>query len=142
MSKKIYVSMRGDLLHHGHINIINEARKLGEVIVGLLTDEAIATYRQVPLLNYSQRKKIVENIKGVKEVIPQDTYDYEPNLRKIKPDFVVHGDDWKIGVLKPARDKVINVLQEWNGQLIEIPYTAGISSSDMMINVVNKLLFV
>jgi len=132
MSKKIYVSMRGDLLHHGHINIINEARKLGEVIVGLLTDEAIATYRQVPLLNYSQRKKIVENIKGVKEVIPQDTYDYEPNLRKIKPDFVVHGDDWKIGVLKPARDKVINVLQEWNGQLIEIPYTAGISSSDMM----------
>ena len=132
MSKKIYVSMRGDLLHHGHINIINEARKLGEVIVGLLTDEAIATYRQVPLLNYSQRKKIVENIKGVKEVIPQDTYDYEPKLRKIKPDFVVHGDDWKIGVLKPARDKVINVLQEWNGQLIEIPYTAGISSSDMM----------
>ncbi len=130
--KKVYVSMRGDLLHHGHINIIDVARKLGDVTVGLLTDEAIATHRQPPLLNYEQRKKIVENIKGVNEVIVQETQDYVSNLRKLKPDFFVHGTDWKHDARKEARLKVIKLLKEWGGKLIEPEYTKGISSTQMM----------
>ncbi len=127
--KKVYVGMSADLLHPGHLNIINEARKLGEVIVGLLTDEAIASYKRLPFLNYEQRKIVVENVKGVSEVVPQSTLDYTDNLRKIKPDFVVHGDDWKEGVQKRTREKVIEVLNEWGGQLVEPGYTEGISST-------------
>ena len=95
-----------DVLHPGHLNIINEAKKLGRVIVGLLTDEAIAEYKRVPLLDFKQRKLILENIKDVDEIVPQYTYDYSDNLRKLKPDYVVHGDDWKKGVLKTSRKKL------------------------------------
>ena len=104
--KVVYVGMRADLIHDGHIDIINTARKLGKVVVGLLTDEAIASYRKVPLLKYEQRKKIVENITGVERVIPQATLDYVQNLKKIKPDFIVHGDDWKTGVQRETRERV------------------------------------
>src|SRR3989338_4190223 len=130
--KKVYVSMRCDLLHHGHINIIDIARKLGDVTVGLLTDEAIATYKGVPLLSYEQRKKIVENIKGVTSVISQASLDYVPNLRKLKPDFFVHGTDWKTDIRQAAREKVISVMKEWGGRLVEPEYTKGISSSQMV----------
>ena len=85
--------MSADLIHPGHLNIINTARELGEVTVGLLTDPAIASYKRLPFLSYEQRKVIVENIKGVKQVIPQATLDYVPNLRALRPDYVVHGDD-------------------------------------------------
>jgi phosphoenolpyruvate mutase len=129
--KKVYVGMSADLIHPGHLNIINEARKLGDVTVGLLTDAAIAGYKRLPFLTYEQRKIIVENIKGVSQVIPQETLDYAPNLRKLKPDYVVHGDDWKTGVQKEVRDRVINVLNEWGGQLIEPAYTPGISSTKL-----------
>lgn len=132
MSKKVYVGMSADLIHPGHLNIINEARKLGEVTVGLLTDKAIASYKRLPFLSFDQRKIIVENIKGVDKVISQDTLDYVPNLEKIKPDFVVHGDDWKTGVQKQTREKVIEALNKWGGELVEIEYTKGISST--MIN--------
>lgn len=121
--------MSADLIHPGHLNIINEARKLGDIVVGVLTDKAIASYKRLPYMAYEQRKIVVENIKGVVEVIPQNTLDYEPNLRKVKPDFVVHGDDWKEGVQKKTRQKVIDVLQGWGGKLIDVPYTKGISSS-------------
>lgn len=130
--KKVYVGMCADLLHHGHINVINEASKLGEVIVGLLTDKAIAGYKRIPFLSYEQRKKIVENIIGVKEVIPQETLDYAPNLRKLKPDYVVHGTDWRYGVQKQTRERVIEALKEWGGKLVEPEYTQGISSTDMI----------
>ncbi len=120
--KKVYVALSTDLIHPGHLEIINEARKLGEVIIGLLTDKAIASYKNLPFLNYEERKIIIENIKGVKEVIPQETLDYEDNLRKVKPHYVVHGDDWKIGVQRETRQRVISTLKEWGGQLIEIPY--------------------
>ena len=130
--KKVYVGMSTDVIHHGHINIIESARKLGEVTVGLLTDEAIASFKRVPLLSYEQRKRIIENIKGVKEVISQETLDYVPNLRKLKPDYVVHGTDWKTGVQKPIRDSVIKALKEWNGKLIEPEYTKGISSTKLI----------
>ncbi len=128
-SKIVYVGMSADLIHPGHLNIINEARKLGEVVVGLLTDEAIASYKRLPTLTFEQRKVVVENIKGVSRVVPQHTLDYVPNLRELRPDYVVHGDDWRTGVQKATRERVIEVLKEWGGQLVEVPYTPGISST-------------
>lgn len=132
--KKAYVGMSADLIHHGHINIINQAKQYGEVIVGVLTDKAIASYKRLPALTYFQRKVIIENLKGVQEVVPQETLDYVPNLKKIKPDYVVHGDDWKEGIQKETREKIIEVLKEWGGELIEIPYTSGISSTQLHNN--------
>lgn len=127
----VYIGMSADLIHPGHLNIIEEGTKLGRVIVGLLTDEAIASYKRLPYLTYTQRKKVVENIKGVAEVIPQETLDYRANLRKIRPDYVVHGDDWVHGVQAEVRKQVIETLKEWDGELIEPKYTEGISSSKL-----------
>src|SRR3989344_1839279 len=129
--KLVYVGLSADLIHHGHINIINQARPYGEIIVGLLTDKALASYKRLPALTYEERKIVVENIKGIKEVVPQETLNYEPNLRKLKPDYVVHGDDWKEGVQRRTRERVIEVLKEWGGQLVEVPYTKGISSTTL-----------
>jgi phosphoenolpyruvate phosphomutase len=130
-NKIVYVGMSADIIHPGHLNIIKEAKKLGRLIVGVLTDNAIASYKRLPYLNYEQRKIIVENIKGVDEVIPQETLDYVPNLVKIKPDFVVHGDDWKEGVQKETRQRVVDTITQWGGKLIDVPYTKGISSTQL-----------
>jgi len=129
--KIVYIAMCADLIHHGHLNIINNAKKYGKVIVGLLTDSAISSYKRLPALNYEQRKIVVENIKGVDKVIPQNTLDYIPNIEKIKPDFVVHGDDWKTGVQKQIRNQVIKKLKKWGGEVIDIPYTKDISSTKL-----------
>ena len=129
--KKVYIAMSADILHPGHLNIIKEASKLGELIVGVLTDKAIASYKRLPYLNFEQRKLIVENIKGVSKVISQETLDYVPNLLIEKPDFVVHGDDWKEGVQKETRNRVINTIAKWNGQVVDLPYTEGISSTQL-----------
>ncbi|MDR2927943.1 MAG: phosphoenolpyruvate mutase [Cytophagaceae bacterium] len=129
--KKVYVGMSADLIHPGHLNVIGEAAKLGEVTIGLLTDEAIAGYKRLPYLEYEQRRIIVESIKGVERVVPQATLDYRPNLCRYKPDFVVHGDDWREGVQKQTRQQVIDTLDEWGGLLVEIPYTKGISSTQL-----------
>jgi len=129
--KKVYVGMSADLIHPGHLNIINEAKKLGEVTVGLLTDKAIAGYKRLPYLTFEQRKIIVENIKSVDIVVPQETLDYGPNLKKLKPDYVVHGDDWKTGIQKLTRERVIETLKEWGGKLVEVEYTKGISSTQL-----------
>jgi len=129
--KKVYVGMSADLVHPGHLNVIKEAKKLGNVTIGLLTDEAIASYKRLPHMEYELRKDVVENIKGVKEVVPQTTLDYRPNLKKMKPDFVVHGDDWKEGVQSQTRQQVIDVLKDWGGKLVEVPYTKGISSTQL-----------
>ena len=128
-NKKVYVCFSGDILHKGHINILKIARKYGYIIVGLLTDEAIASYKNIPYLNYEKRKIVLENIKYVKKVIPQKTLDYVENLNLIKPNFVVHGDDWKIGVQKKTRERVIKTLKKWSGKLIEPKYTKNISST-------------
>ena len=130
-SKKIYVGMVADIVHPGHINILKVASKYGDVIVGLLTDKAVATYKRVPIMNYEHRKIVIENIKGVKNVVPQETLDYRPNLDKIKPDIVVHGDDWKEGVQAKTRQQVIDALTQWGGKLVEVEYTDGISSSSI-----------
>ena len=123
--------MSADLIHPGHLNIINQAKQYGEVTIGLLTDKGIASFKRLPALTYFQRKIIMENIKGVNKIVPQETLDYVPNLKKLKPDFVVHGDDWRNGVQKETRARVIEVLKEWDGKLIEIPYTPGISSTQL-----------
>ena len=138
LSKIVYIGMSADLVHQGHLNIIKEGVLHGEVVVGLLTDEAIASYKRLPLIEFNERKLIVENLKGVKEVIAQETLDYTPNLKKLKPDFVVHGDDWKEGVQKVIRQKVIDTLEEWNGKLIEPKYTEGISSTDLITAIKSK----
>lgn len=127
--KKIYVGMSADLVHPGHMNILKVAAQYGDVTVGLLTDKAIASYKRLPYMTYEQRKEVIENIKGVKEVIPQDTLDYRPNLELVKPDIVVHGDDWKEGVQSKTRQQVIDTLAKWNGELVEPSYTDGISST-------------
>jgi len=129
--KVVYVPMAVDLVHIGHLNIITEAKKYGRVIIGLLTDKAIANYKRLPFLPYEQRKIIVENIKGVDEVVMQEEDDYVPILRKLKPDYIVHGDDWKIGSQKEKRERVINVMKEWGGHVIEPSYTKGISSTQI-----------
>lgn len=125
----VYCGMSADLIHHGHLNIIHEAMKLGEVTVGVLTDEAIASYKRLPYLTYEQRAEIVSNIKGVAKVVPQTTLDYVPNLEKLKPDYVLHGDDWLHGVQKETRQRVIDCISKWGGKVIDIPYTPGISST-------------
>ena len=127
--KKVYVGLAVDIIHEGHINILKTARKYGEVIVGLLTDEAISSYKNIPHLNFERRKIVVQNIKYVKKVIPQSTLSYVPNLKKLKPDYVVHGDDWKKGVQKQTRKDVIKTLKKWSGRLIEPKYTKNISST-------------
>ena len=129
MEKVVYIGMSADLVHPGHLNIIEKGRSLGKVIVGLLTDKAIASYKRVPYLSFEQRLVIIQNIKGVSEVVPQDSLDYSDNLRRIRPDYVLHGDDWKEGVQQKTREQVIAVLKEWGGELVEIPYTKGISST-------------
>lgn len=128
-TKTVYVGMSADIIHPGHLNILHEASKYGRVIVGVLTDEAIASYKRLPYLNYEQRSLVVSNLKGVAEVIPQSTLDYRPNLEKVRPDYVVHGDDWKDGVQAKTRQQVIDKLAEWGGKVIDVPYTKGISST-------------
>lgn len=130
-NKTVYVGMSADLVHPGHLNIIKKAAELGEVTIGLLTDEAIASYKRVPYMTFDQRREVIESIKGVSQVIPQTTLDYVPNLERLKPDYVVHGDDWKEGVQQKTRQRVIEALLRWGGKLVEVPYTKGISSSSL-----------
>lgn len=129
MDKTVYVAMSADIIHPGHLNIVREAAKLGEVTVGVLTDAAIASYKRLPYMSYEQRAAVVAALKGVTRVVPQEQLDYIPNLRKLKPDFVVHGTDWREGVQAKTRQGVIDTLAEWGGQLVEPEYTPGISST-------------
>ena len=103
--KKVYVGLSADILHKGHINILKIASKLGNVTVGLLTDSAISSYKKLPHLNYKQREIVLKNIKYVKKVVKQNSLDYRENLLRLKPDFVVHGNDWKSGIQKKQENK-------------------------------------
>ncbi len=128
---KVYIGMTMDILHHGHINILSEARKHGDVIVGLLTDRAIAEHKRLPYLSWDERRTIVSNIVGVTEVVEQDEWDYAPNLLNYQPDIMIHGTDWLDGPLGPYREKALAALQTYGGKLIEVPYTRGVSSSEI-----------
>ena len=131
MAKKVYLGMIADIMHPGLINIIQEGAKYGDVIIGLFTDKAIATHKRLPYLTYEQRKNVVENIKGVSEIVPQDDWSYVPNLVKYKPDYIIHGDDWLVGPDKYIRDEVFKVMKAMGGKVIEIPYTKGVTSSGL-----------
>ena len=135
--KTVYIAISADILHHGHINLIKKASEYGNLIVGVLTDEVVATYKRFPVLDYEQRTFIIKNIDGVSEVVPQDTLDYTANLKKYMPDYVFHGDDWKEGVQSKIRQNVIDTLSEWGGELIEIPYTEDVSI-DQINNIIKN----
>ena len=127
----VYVPMAADIVHPGHINIIKTAAAYGKVIVGLFTDEAIMEYKPKPLMEYTERKKVIESIKGVEQVIPQISRDYKPNLHEYKPAYMVHGTDWRTGPLAEARQSAIDTMGVWGGQVIETEYTQGVSSSEL-----------
>jgi phosphoenolpyruvate phosphomutase / 2-hydroxyethylphosphonate cytidylyltransferase len=129
--KTVYIAMSADLITPGHVNIIQEARLLGEVCIGLLTDSAIAGYQRLPYMGYEQRKIVLENIVGVKEVVAQETLDYVPNLMRIKPDYVLHRDDWNTGVLRETKQRVIDTLKQWDGKLVEPQYMPDITSNSL-----------
>ena len=131
MNKTVYIGMTADIMHPGLIHIIHEATKYGNVMIGLLTDKAIAYHKRLPYLTYEQRKEIVENIKGVSIVVPQEEWSYVDNLKKYKPDFIIHGDDWQDGPLKEIREQVYEIMNEQGGKVIEVPYTKGINSSSL-----------
>lgn len=127
---KVYLGLSVDFIHPGHINVIKEARKLGDVIIGLFTDKAIASYKSLPYLSYEERKLVIENIEGINEIVPQNSPDYTENLLKLKPDIVIHADNWRAGFQKEIRNKVIDTLKQWGGVLHEVPYTDGYSSKE------------
>ena len=131
--KKVYVGMSADVFHHGHINIIREARKYGELTVGLLNDKAVSDHKRLPYLNWENRKQIIENIIGVKKVIEQNEWDYAPNILKYKPDIMVHGTDWLEGPMAPYRNLAIEALDSYGGKLIEIEYTKDVSSTELSL---------
>ena len=122
--KIVYMVMSTDVIHGGHIAIINKAKKLGKLIIGVLSDEAVCSYKRFPLIPFEERKVLYENIDGVYKVVEQKTLSYKENLLKIKPDYVVHGDNWINGYQKPIRDEVIEVLKTYGGELKEFPYSS------------------
>ena len=136
--KTVYVGITGDMIHPGIINIIQQGARYGRLIVGLLSNTAIATHKRIPYLTYEQRKAVIENIKGVSEVVPQEEWSYVPNLEKLKPDYIIHGDDWKTNYLKGIREEVFEVMKKIGGEVIEIPYTKGINSSQLFENTTNN----
>lgn len=131
MAKTVYLGMIGDIMHPGLINIINEGAKYGDVMIGLFTDKAIANHRRLPYLTWEQRKNVIEHIIGVASVVPQEEWSYVENLKRYRPDYIIHGDDWLYGPDKYIRDEVFKVMEQLGGQVIEIPYTKGISDSSL-----------
>ena len=123
-SRKVYMCFSTDIIHGGHISIIKKAQKLGKLIIGVLSDEAVSSYKRMPLVPASERKRLFENIAGVHRVVDQKTLSYAENLDKIHPDIVVHGGDWCTGFQKPIRDEVVSILASYGGKLVEFPYSA------------------
>ena len=134
----VYVPMAADIVHPGHVNILKTAARYGKVVVGLFTDDAVASYKRVPYMTYDERKAVIENMKGVYKVIPQLTRDYEDNIRNLKPDFMIHGTDWREGSLAAVREKAIAIMAEWGGQVIEPEYTKGVSSTMIQQKIIKR----
>ena len=122
-SRTVYMCFSTDIIHGGHIVIIKKAQRLGKLIIGVLSDEAVASYKRLPLVPASERKIMFENVSGVYRVVDQETLSYADNLKKYKPTYVVHGDDWCTGFQKPIRDEVVSILASYGGQLVEYPYS-------------------
>ena len=130
-NKIVYMCFSTDMLHSGHIDIIKKAKRLGKLVIGVLSDEAIASYKRYPLIPFSERKTIFENITGVYKVIEQKTLSYKEIIETIKPNYVVHGDDWKEGFQKPIRDEVVKLLTKYNGELVEFPYSINLQYEEI-----------
>ena len=130
-NKTVYMCFSTDMIHSGHIAIIKKAAALGKLTIGVLSDEAVASYKRYPLMPYEERKSIVESINGVDKVVEQKTLSYADNLRAIRPDYVVHGDDWKEGFQKPIREEVLSVLAEFGGELVEYPYSKDLKYAEL-----------
>jgi phosphoenolpyruvate phosphomutase len=122
-NRTVYMCFSTDMIHSGHIAIIRKAEKLGKLVIGVLSDEAVVSYKRFPLLPFEERKTMFENITGITKVVEQKTLSYRENLEKFKPDYVVHGDDWLTGLQRPIRDEVCSVLASYGGQLVEYPYS-------------------
>ncbi len=120
--KTSYIAIASDTINPAHINLIDKASKKGKLTIGVLTDQAIATYKRLPSLSINDRIVMAESIKGVSKVVIQEELDYTKNLKKYKPDYLFHGDEWKEGFQKQVRQKAIDAISEWGGELIEIPY--------------------
>tara|TARA_B100000965_G_C19495606_1_gene715076 strand:- start:676 stop:1155 length:480 start_codon:yes stop_codon:yes gene_type:complete len=123
--------MSADLIHPGYINIIKTSSKLGKVTIGLLTEKAIASHKRLSFMTGERRYEVISNLKGVDKVIPQETLDYVFNIQKLKPDYVVHGDDCREGVQAQTRKLMLKELKKWGSELIEVPYTKNISSTQL-----------
>ena len=121
--RTVYMCFSTEYIHSGHIAIIDKARRLGRLIVGVLSDEAVASFKRFPLIPFGERKALIENIAGVERVVEQKTLSYAEILRELKPDYVVHGNDWCNGFQKPIRQEVCEVLAEYGGRLVEYPYS-------------------
>ena len=130
-NRTVYMCFSTDMIHSGHIAIIKKAAKLGRLTIGVLSDEAVSSYKRFPLLPYEERKSLIENINGVYQVIEQKQLSYAENLKTMKPTYVVHGDDWKEGFQKPIRDEVTKVLEEYGGTLVEYPYSKDAKYADL-----------
>lgn len=120
----VYLSFSTDIIHSGHIALIRRAQQLGDLVIGVLSDEAVASYKRYPLVPASERRVMFENISGVTRVVEQRTLSYREVLEELRPDYVVHGDDWATGFQKPIRDEVVQVLSAWGGKLVEFPYSS------------------
>ena len=130
-SRTVYMCFSTDIIHGGHISIIKKAQKLGRLIIGVLSDEAVASYKRLPLVPAAERKPLFENIAGVYKVVDQNTLSYKDNLEEIKPSIVVHGDDWCTGFQKPIRDEVVSILASYGGKLVEFPYSSDDKYKDI-----------
>ena len=130
-SRTVYMCFSTDIIHGGHIAIIRKAQKLGRLIIGVLSDEAVSSYKRLPLVPASERKLMFENVAGVYKVVDQKTLSYKENLEAIHPDIVVHGDDWCTGFQKPIRDEVVSILASYGGKLVEFPYSADDKYKDI-----------
>ena len=121
--KTVYTCFTTDVIHEGHLNIINEAKKYGEVIVGVMTDAALVKFDRFPTVSFEERVELVKNIPDVSKVVTQDTVMYDKMIRELRPDYIVHGDNWLTGPQKAIRDNAEKALREYGGQIIDIPYT-------------------
>lgn len=136
--KSVYMCFSTDILHHGHLQLIKKAAALGCLTVGVLTDEVIAAYKRYPLIPLEERVEMFSDIKGVERVVVQDTLSYRKVLHMLRPDIVVHGDDWRTGYQANIRREVLGTLEEWGGELIEFPYT--ISPTEDTISALDQLM--
>ena len=130
-NRVVYMCFSTDIIHSGHIAIIQKAKKLGKLVIGVLTDEAVESYKRYPILPFEERKMLMENIRGVHKVIEQKTLSYKDVLKELQPDYVVHGDNWRSGIQEPVRREVLEILAEYGGKLVEYPYAADSKYDDI-----------